>query len=378
MVTKSHIKDLRLDSLAVEGFRGIKALTVPRLGRVTLFAGVNGVGKTSILEAVQLYASRGHPGVIGNILRDRNEMISVFDEDGDEMAAPNLDTLFYGRLLSPGSLISVGTGRGSQQLTIRVDVGWMESNVYEYESVNLKDVHDDALQVEFAGRSMEIPFSMFLRQSYMRRPRVTRLGARAEEDAQSIIRCEILGPNELDNDELARLWYKVALTIDETRAIEALGLVYGEAISGVAVVGDEDRNIRRGGRRPIVRIRGQDDPVPLRSLGGGATRIFCVAVALANSQNGFLLIDEAENGIHHSIQRDFWKMVIRTATENNVQVLATTHSWDCVVGFAQAASDIEDVEGVLIRLENGDGEIRAIEYSEANLRAAADYGVEVR
>ena len=46
-----------------------------------------------------------------------------------------------------------------------------------------------------------------------------------------------------------------------------------------------------------------------------------VALALANSRGGFLLIDEAENGIHYSLQRDFWNMVLRTAHENNVQVL---------------------------------------------------------
>ena len=43
-----------------------------------------------------------------------------------------------------------------------------------------------------------------------------------------------------------------------------------------------------------------------------------LALALANSKNGFLLIDEAENGIHHSMQRDLWKMVLQTALKNNV------------------------------------------------------------
>ena len=104
--------------------------------------------------------------------------------------------------------------------------------------------------------------------------------------------------------------------------------------------------------------------------------MFGIALALANSQDGFLVIDEAENGIHHSVQRDFWKMVIRTAHENNVQVLATTHGWDCVAGFAQAATKLG--EGALVRLEtNGDG-IRAVEYSEEDLRVAAEQGIEVR
>ena len=72
--------------------------------------------------------------------------------------------------------------------------------------------------------------------------------------------------------------------------------------------------------------------MPLRTLGDGAMRCFAVALALAKSTNGFLLIDEAENGIHHSIQPKFWNMVLQTAQRNNVQVIATTHSWDaCAV-----------------------------------------------
>ncbi len=116
----------------------------------------------------------------------------------------------------------------------------------------------------------------------------------------------------------------------------------------------------------------------MKSLGDGALRLFGVALALANSRNGFLLIDEAENGIHHSLQRDFWRMVMQTAHHNNVQVFATTHSWDCVRGFAQAAVDNENVEGVLVRLEKEDDGLRAVRYSERRLKIAAEQRIEVR
>ena len=90
------------------------------------------------------------------------------------------------------------------------------------------------------------------------------------------------------------------------------------------------------------------------------------------------MIDEAENGIHHSIQRDFWEMILRTAEENNVQVFATTHSWDCVAGFAQASTDLDDVDGALVRIERHGNDTRAVEYSEEKLEVAAKQGIEVR
>ena len=46
---------LHLDSLYISGFRGIPKLEIPRLGRVTLLAGKNGVGKTTVLDAVRMY-----------------------------------------------------------------------------------------------------------------------------------------------------------------------------------------------------------------------------------------------------------------------------------------------------------------------------------
>ncbi len=71
-------------------------------------------------------------------------------------------------------------------------------------------------------------------------------------------------------------------------------------------------------------------------------------------------------------------MVLRTAQRNNVQVLATTHSWDCVAGFAQASAELNDVEGVLVRLEEQQVGVRAIEYTEADLMLAAERRIEVR
>lgn len=71
-------------------------------------------------------------------------------------------------------------------------------------------------------------------------------------------------------------------------------------------------------------------------------------------------------------------MVLRTAYENNVQVLATTHGWDCVVGFSQAAAEIDDVDGTLVRVYRKNGRVQAVEYSERELQIAAEQGIEVR
>lgn len=71
-------------------------------------------------------------------------------------------------------------------------------------------------------------------------------------------------------------------------------------------------------------------------------------------------------------------MVLQTAQQHNVQVLATTHSWDCVVGFARALTELEEMDVALIRLDRLGDQIRAVKYSRKNLQVAARQRIEVR
>jgi recombinational DNA repair ATPase RecF len=60
--------ELPLQSFEVYGYRGIRHLTLPRLGHVNLFVGLNNAGKTSLLEAVHLYTSKAPRVVLASIL----------------------------------------------------------------------------------------------------------------------------------------------------------------------------------------------------------------------------------------------------------------------------------------------------------------------
>ena len=71
-------------------------------------------------------------------------------------------------------------------------------------------------------------------------------------------------------------------------------------------------------------------------------------------------------------------MILKVAYENNVQVLATTHSWDCVEGFAEAADADEEVEGRLVRIDRDEFGLHAVEYPERDLVAAVKRGIETR
>ena len=383
---------LHLPDLSIQGFRGIDNLIISRLGQVTLIAGKNSVGKTTVLEAVQVYASRGHFPVLYDLLMGREEVFSATDEDGEDVREPNWAALFHGRTASGIACISVGSANVGEPLTIEATVTQSDS-LSDQQSSFMERFYPDALtndslytlKQKFQGKESWIPVVFRPDDSgavgsiihYPSRylPRRFRRRVPGEEPPPGI-KCQFLGPGLLSNNDIARFWDSVALTDDESRATRVLSLIFGDDAERVAVIGDE--TIRgRYGRRVVVKLRSHDRPVPLKSLGDGALRLFGAALAIANSRGGFLLIDEAENGIHYSVHRNYWRMVLQGARDNNVQVLATTHSWDCIRGFAQAAVE-EEAEGVLVRLERNGERLRAVEYSEEALHVAAEQGIEVR
>ena len=366
--------NLHLDSLQISGFRGIPHLAIPRLGRVTLLAGKNGVGKTAVLDAVRIFAAAGWHGVIADVLRSHGEILRATVENGVEVLHPNWNCLFYGRDLWAKPGIKIGPSDIDRQLSIRTVLTSLGQATLPWNTqwnTRFQGGEFIGLQLQFQDQNWEVPIEYPLVDF----PSRTLPGWASRLPLATD--CQFLGPSPAGNLELAKLWDDT-FEKDETHlAIAALELVLDAGVERIAAVGDTAHQGDTRGRRMLVKIKGQS-PVSLESLGDGATRLFGVALAIANNSNGFLLIDEAENGIHHSIQQDFWKLVLQAAEKYNVQVLATTHSWDCVVGFAKTMQNRDDADGVYLRLEKGAYGMRAVEYSRENLAAAAKYGIETR
>lgn len=102
-------------------------------------------------------------------------------------------------------------------------------------------------------------------------------------------------------------------------------------------------------------------------------------MASVTVKNGFLLVDEIDTGLHYQTQTDMWRLVLEVAQQLNVQVFATTHSWDCVSAFQEALAQSEDSSvGKLFRLSLRDENIRAVEYTADELTIAVRQSIEVR
>ena len=84
--------------------------------------------------------------------------------------------------------------------------------------------------------------------------------------------------------------------------------------------------------------------------------------------------------LHHTLHADLWKSIFHSARMLDVQVVATTHSQDCLRGFAAAVAEDEENDGQVIRLEKLEGyeQTRAVVVDRCDLPIVVRDSIEVR
>ena len=378
--------DLILDSLEIRNFRAFRHLRIEQLGRVNLITGKNNVGKSCLLEAIWIYICNGRPNFIFDMLEKRREIssyklshfndVTVAGESGS--AAKHL---FFGRrdVDMSGILFSIGrTDSESSALSVSIKPyvwrqyqdGLRQLQPYNADMDNATSALVPTLVVERNGR---VWFVYHLDQMIPKQEISGQFGPVINPGV-------FVYEGGLESAETGVMWDRIALSDLERDVVAALKIIEPD-IEGVNLRGNL---VSSDERTPIVRIKNYDTPIPLRSMGEGMNRLFGIVLALVNAKDGFLLIDEVETGIHYSVLPEVWRLIFEVAQRLNVQVFATTHSWDCIQAFQQAADENTGEEGLLIRLENREGEVTvggevsATLFDERKLTIATREHIEVR
>lgn len=119
--------------------------------------------------------------------------------------------------------------------------------------------------------------------------------------------------------------------------------------------------------------------VPLKLAGDGLNKWLFILLSMMHHPDSLLLIDEIETGIHYSAYRELWRTMADVAKQCNCQIIATTHSYECIVG---AMDGLEQgglsKEFCYFRLDREEDQTVAKRYSNTLLRAAIDRKLEVR
>jgi len=370
-----------MDSLYIKNFKNLKELTIPSLMPVNLIFGGNNSGKSSLLEALSVYLSNGSEENLRNILRGRGFYAALgmqSKSDNDAFLRYIKDyylSLFSGMSEDYSNDFSIQIGerkddRGNvfirqvhlaQMLT---DRGGMEYKIQvlspdKQVSVDGADELFDGLEVS-AGNS-----SYIIRYPY---PRQSSLPMQGKKNF-----CYVR-TSDFDVSKNAKLYDAIALSPNEKYVIEALNVISPD-VERITFI-NEPLSTLPIGRYPVVSLKNNGGRIRVSSMGDGINRILTIILAMLNSIDGVLLIDEFENGLHYSVQQKLWNIIFMLSEKLNIQVFATTHSNDCISGFTQANTS---GLGQGIRLDNiSDGVTATIYDNNADLSFAIDNSIEIR
>ena len=377
------MSELHLDSLEIKNFRCFEHLTIEKLGRVNLIVGKNSVGKTALLEALWLLGSEGDWSIIQKILYDRSELVRYKSIDSrDELHPDYLEkqeqleafkSFFYGRksLNRDGFIFRIATNL--QGISFATRNSGSEYDVY---------LHRDNTAIrrlyKYLKANNPLPepvlenpdFSPIMVPPLPKKDAFDYSVIGKSKDYKTVL----IPLSGLTWKATCTYWDDLALTDREEAIISCLQVIE-PSIKRFTFKGE---NMDNRVRYSVVKSDRFDNPLPLANFGDGTQRVFAMALAMSTASNGYLLIDEFETGLHHSVQADVWRAVFRLAHEWNVQVFATTHSQDCIEAFQEAAAEDQNEEAMLISLQQRKAGITAVSFDERELKIATRGHIEVR
>ena len=379
-----------LNSLIIKNFRLLEKFQVEKLGRVNLIVGKNNSGKSSVLEALRIFAGNAHQELLESIAQSHDEKCFL-DKDaklGVEGSMP-YEWLFTGRIFPKDERpIVIGEADNNEALKIyhvyKVEKEYVSTDtegnketirgpvrVSNPELVKNSQILDEGLLIKKNGNAVSIDFNV-ISSDFRRFVKI-----------ENALPCSVIPTQLLTTNELANDWDNIALTELENTVKDAMKIILPD-FENITFVNDssytESHTIRRIAK---VKIKGSSRPVPLNSLGDGMLRILQIALKLVTAKGGFLLIDEFENGLHYSVQEKVWNLLFEMAKALDIQIFATTHSWDCIESFAKVAVEKQDIPGVLFRVgksvrTSDKGRVIATVFDEDQLYNITQSDVEVR
>jgi AAA domain, putative AbiEii toxin, Type IV TA system len=371
-----------ISSIQIDGYRGFEHFGMADLGRLNLLVGTNNSGKTSVLEAIYLLTSRGDPLSLWQFLWRRGERVPGASNPRRPDVELDICHLFSGHDAHIGSKFTLSAKNQSPERSITFSIGELgakERNELQAESRN---AIPSRLVLHIKGNPQPPMTTLPLSRAGGISPDMLeapprRLRKRAGDENPS----QFITAESLDSDDLVSLWDKVALTPNEDLVLKALRFLDPsiDRIAAQATGPNYYPGSVRGGF--ILKCRGIDQPIPIGSMGDGMWRMLALAIAITQCRGGVLLVDEIDTGLHYTVMSDMWRLIFGAAKQLDVQVFATTHSFDCIRSLATVCTSDELFTGgadfvTLQRIEKG--RVKSIPYTQAEINMAAERGIEVR
>lgn len=346
-----------LTSFGVVRYRGIDGLSLPRLSHANLVTGVNGIGKTALLEAIWLFTGRYNPMLLwnANVQRSANPVLDpVARLSGDTLELHGVENGASHQLKyvfdKVADIVQPATnGNGPEQNLAQLPVAGCINTYLDGEPAS-----------GHIGGMQPTPWGMVTHGNLV--PPMTRPHC-------------IIDGTKFQLDTSGEYLQRYSDMVRENRKGEltnAINLILPK-VKGVEILTD------KMGISYLSAVTTDGVQLPLHDLGGGVVRLSRLLLSFFTARDGLLLADEMENGIHHSVLRELWRFARRWMHEWNVQFVATTHSAECIEAAMAAFSDTsEDLSIHNLFVNETTGKVEAATFTGETLEGARDLDLEFR
>jgi hypothetical protein len=352
----------RFSALRIEGFRGIADLSLTDFSKVNILIGLNGVGKTSVLEACAAAANPMGPALIAQLGAWR------------EMPNLNLTSDFAVRSIFP----NVDVER-EVKLTFTVD--GREERLAMH-GLQRGDGTVETTTSDPSAPSSSITPEQFRGMRYDYHPAGSKqLTSQLELTANGFTSKAASGPHGLGSYYVhARRSTSPGETSSVLTALYATKSE-GPFIETLKRIDPRIEKIVPGSVRnqPVVLVDiGLPRLLPMNLLGDGFCRVCLIATGIASRGPQIVIVDEIDSGLHVSVMTTFWEAILSLLDQWPVQLFCSTHNEEMLQTTLTAFCDRKDALRIF-RLDRGsDGKVSAQKYTYETFQEATKAGFDVR
>ncbi|MCY3818633.1 MAG: AAA family ATPase [Gammaproteobacteria bacterium] len=361
-----------LKSLKMTGFRAFESYALDSLSLVNLVVGKNNSGKTSVLEAVDLLVSGGNPAAISESAHRREEVRPVESRPGFRRL-PSMTHLFHGHACEPGARFDLRGSRSNGRVTVEI----RSLDDFENEVLSrMLDGFDDRLPPE-ASPAMALAITVNVRKKPEFIFPVTEDGLLLQDVRRLWTRrrsARFLSPSTTEPPFLSQAWNTLVTDGREQEVVDDMKLLMPDI---------ESIHYLPGGRVPrgggfVVGLRPGGSRYPLGTFGDGMRRLLQLRLALVNNADSCVLVDEIVTGLHWTVMAGMWRLMVEVARKSHLQLFATTHSHDCILGLASMIKSYPDLAAE-VSIQKIDTSLpQAVSVQGMDIPAALESGIDFR
>jgi AAA15 family ATPase/GTPase len=313
-------------TIQIQNFRGFQDLTISGLSTINVLTGLNGTGKTTILEATFLISGAANAALIASIYSFRGDTRWTAGNDLPFVSIfRNLDPSVIPTISASSSLLMKTAKKYYRELTIKPTFSTVAGAATTQQTSKLSGV-----EFVFRGASGVSKNSFGWKTNY------PSAGSSLNSDGKEQINPTVaLGGDPTPNPDLihAQFISPYYRDLPEQDSDSLVQLVkerrIPEVVEILKIIDPRVKNIQplTENNLPVVYVDiGESKMLPITLLGSGLSNVLHIALPLVLHKGATILIDEFEDGLHHTLFRPLLNIVFSLAQKNNNQIFISTHS----------------------------------------------------